>query len=176
MKGIWTHKIYDDTDIKGTCFTRNKALSFLLASRSPVQFICDYNMLRNNNKIIPVNADYQLDKDTNSVSGYKTYSRSHNRCVAPWDEEYILGDITKFNRCLKGMVFISGNSGSFLHHGKKRELYYEARKYSKEFDIPFAVEKDYLREIQQHIIYNIWDWDDGDDEEADCTSSLTVKM
>ena len=169
ISGLWFHKIHDNNSIKGTCFTRNKALSYILASRSPIQFIVDYQKIKNHNRIIPINAEYQLKKDTDYdnfinhlkskgyAKGYASYCSRSNSRNTPWDEEFVCNDIKELNKVLKGIVFVNGERGSYLSSYQKRHLYSLAREYAKKYNIPFAVEKSYLREMQEQIVNNIWD-------------------
>ena len=165
ISGLWFHKIHDNNSIKGTCFTRNKALSYILASRSPIQFIVDYQKIKNHNRIIPINAEYQLKKDTDynsfikslKTKGYASYYSRSNSKRTPWDEEFVCNDIKELNKVLKGIVFVNGNRGSELSLHAKRNLYSLAREFSKKYNIPFAVEKSYLKVLQDQIVNNIWD-------------------
>lgn len=176
LYAVWEHKL-NGNSVFGSCCSRNKNLAHSMAHRSPVQFILDKDKIKNHNKIIPIQAEYQYIKNFNEnpekmierceQNNNIYYSRCKFNKDQQWDEEFVVGLIPDLSKYIKGIVFCHAQTSSLRFYQINR-MYDDVRKYAKEHNLPFAVDKDFLRALNQKQLEWMYErLEEMDDEELE---------
>lgn len=144
LPATWTHILPSGERKAGTSLSRNPRLGRRMWSTpfGPVQLVLNQDKLRNNYRLVPLDAEYAVQKqiEPERLNDPRWRKRYNDRMMRageqPFAEEFVIGDVKPLSRYLEKIVWVQEYEPGY--NRKYDDDLRMLRRYAKEHGIKFV--------------------------------------